>query len=552
MFGSGGGTVSYREMEETDVLILWGSNAREAHPVMFHHMMHGVRRHGTKLVVVDPRRISGAEFATMHLPIRVGGDVALANAVAHVIIDEGLWNRAFIDRATEGIEAYRDLVSHYRPEDVEHLTGVAAADVRRLARLYATAGRAIICWTLGITEHHTAVENVHSLINLALLTGHVGRYGSGLAPLRGQNNVQGGADSGALPNKLPGFQDVTSDDARHRCENVWGGLPIPPTPGRHQSAMFEAMDRGEMRGMYVIGENPVASEANSHRVESLFAHLDFLVVQDIFLTRTGELADVVLPATASFAEAEGTFTSSERRVQLVRRAVKPPGEARDDLWIVEELARHLGAPWEHRSARETWDELRKVSPMHAGMSYRRLEDLGGIQWPCPSEDHPGTPFLHARLWDDPVTGRRAPFVGFEYEPPVEVADEEYPLLLTTGRRLADYNTGVQSIYTPAPRGHREVLEMAEEDMRRMGLADGDVVRVSSRRGCVEVEASASERMLPGMVFLSLNHSDEVPTNVLTLDATDPRAGTAEFKAAAVRLERLTAREDKGGNHHGSR
>jgi len=527
-------------MENTDLIILWGSNAREAHPVMFHHMMKAVRRRGAKLAIVDPRRISGIEFASLHLPVRIGSDVALANAVGHVILEEGLEDRSFIGRATEGFERYREVVQRYRPEDVEAVTGVDAASVRALARLYAGAERAILCWTLGITEHHNATENVHALINLALLTGKVGRYGSGLAPLRGQNNVQGGGDMGALPNRLPGFQDLTDPACRRRCEDVWG-LKVPEKVGKHQTAMFHAMADGEIRALYVIGENPVQSEANLHHVRELFSGLDFLLVQDIFLTKTGELADVVLPATVSFAEAEGTVTNSERRVQRLRPALRPPGEARDDLWIVEELAQRMGVPgWTHRPAREIWDELRRVSPMHVGMSYERLERLGGLQWPCPAEDHPGSPFLHGRLWEDPISGRRAPFVAAEHDPPVEQVDAEYGFLLTTGRRLPDYNTGVQSRHYLAPHGHREVLEMCREDMERLGLEQGDLCRVRSRRGEVEVEVAASRKLPPGLLFMSLNHPDEVATNLLTLDATDPVAGTAEFKATAVRVERIAA------------
>ncbi len=528
-------------MEETDLIILWGSNAREAHPIMFQHMMRAVRRRGAKLLIVDPRRISGIEFASLHLPVRVGGDVALANAVGHVILEEGLQNDEFISRATEGIEAYREAVRDYRPEDVEEWTGVKAEDVRRLARMYATADRAVLCWTLGITEHHNAVKNVHSLINLGLLTGHVGKFGSGLAPLRGQNNVQGGGDMGALPNRLPGFQDLTKPEARERAAKVWGA-PVPEKVGKHQSAMFEAMAKGEMRALYIIGENPLQSEANQKHVRGLLENLDFILMQDIFLNQTGELADVVLPATASWAEAEGTVTNSERRVQRVRKAVEPPGEARDDLWIVEELALRMRAPgnWAHRTAEESWDELRKVSPLHGGMAYRRLEELGGLQWPCPTEDHPGTLFLHGRLWENPISGARAPFVTAQHEPTAEETDAQYPFMLTTGRRLEDFNTGVQTKHYAAPRGHYERLDMCREDIARLGVAHGDLVEVSSRRGRVVVPVSQSDQVHPGLVFLSLNHPDQVATNLLTLDAIDPQSGTAEFKATAVRIERLKA------------
>ncbi len=528
------------------MIILWGSNAREAHPIMFQHMMRAVRRRDAKLVIVDPRRISGSEFATMHLPVRVGGDVALANAVAYVILEEGLENKEFIGRATEGFDAYRETVLRYRPEDVEKETGVAAADVRRLARMYATLDRAVLCWTLGITEHHNAVKNVHALINLGLLTGHVGRRGSGLAPLRGQNNVQGGGDMGALPNRLPGFQDITKPETRERAAKVWGA-PVPEKVGKHQSAMFEAMAQGELKALYVVGENPLQSEANQKHVRGLLENLEFLLAQDIFLNPTGEMADVVLPATASWAEADGTVTNSERRVQRVRQAVKPPGEAQDDMWIVEELAMRMKAPgnWAHRSAEENWDELRKVSPMHGGMAYRRLEELGGLQWPCPTEDHPGTPFLHARLWESPVVGPRAPFVPADHESTAEETDAQYPFMLTTGRRLEDFNTGVQSRHYAAPRGHYERLDMCSEDMQRLGLSEGDLVEVSSRRGHVVVPVEESDKMHRGLVFLSLNHPDEVATNLLTLDATDPQSGTAEFKATAVRIERAKVAAEEG-------
>ncbi len=528
------------------MIILWGSNAREAHPIMFQHMMRAVRRRGAKLVIVDPRRISGSEFASLYLPVRVGGDIALANAVGHVIVEEGLANSEFISRATEGFEAYRETVRRYRPEDVEEWTGVPAEDVRRLARMYAKADRAVLCWTLGITEHHNAVKNVHALINLGLLTGHIGKLGSGLAPLRGQNNVQGGGDMGALPNRLPGFQDLTKPEVRERAAKVWGA-PVPEKLGQHQSAMFESMAKGDLRALYIIGENPLQSEANQRHVRGLLENLDFMLVQDIFLNRTGEMADVVLPATASWAEADGTVTNSERRVQRLRKAVEPPGEARDDLWIVEELALRMQAPgnWAHRSAEENWDELRKVSPMHGGMSYKRLEELGGLQWPCPTEDHPGTLFLHARLWENPVVGPRAPFVSADHEPTAEQTDAQFPFMLTTGRRLEDYNTGVQSRYYPAPRGHYERLDMCAEDMQRLGFSEGDMVEVSSRRGQVTVPVEESSKMHPGLVFLSLNHPDEVATNLLTLDAIDPQSGTAEFKATAVRIERARIAVEEG-------
>jgi len=342
VFGAGGGTSSYREIEETDVILLWGSNARETHPIFFHHVLKGVHA-GARLFVVDPRRTSSAAWADLWLGLDVGSDIALAHAMAREIIHAGLANETFI---------------------------------RQVAHAYARADRAQICWTLGITEHHNAVDNVLALINLGLLTGHVGRYGSGLNPLRGQNNVQGGGDMGAIPNKLPGFQDIERDaEARRRFEKAWG-TPVHPQYGWHLTQMFHAMERGELRTLYVIGENPAQSEADVQRARRLLAGLDFLVVQDIVMTKTAELADVVLPGTASWCEAEGTVTNSERRVQRVRKALDPPGDARDDTWILSELARRLGYDWGHPTAEEIWDELRSLSPIHRGMTYARLEAEG--------------------------------------------------------------------------------------------------------------------------------------------------------------------------------
>ncbi len=419
MFGAGGGTNSYREMEETNLILLWGSNARETHPVMFLHMLKGVRN-GARLVVVDPRRTSSVAFAHRWLPVRVGSDIALANAMGRFILHEGLANEEFIREATEGFERYREAVEPYTLEYAETVTGVPADFIAATAREYATAPRAMICWTLGITEHHNAVEvdTVFSLTNLALLTGHVGRYGSGLNPLRGQNNVQGGGDMGALPNRLVGFQNVEDPEVRAKFERAWD-CSIPPKAGWHLTAMYDAMERGLLRGLYVIGENPVRSDANATRILRLFQELEFLVVQDVFLTATGELADVVFPAAAAWCESEGTVTSSERRVQRVRKALDPPGEARDDIWILQQLARRLGYGWNYPDAEAVWEEVRELSPLHRGMSYRRLEELGGIQWPCPAEDHPGELFLHGRLWKRPVEGPRAPFLPTHYEPPVD-------------------------------------------------------------------------------------------------------------------------------------
>jgi len=535
VLGAGGGTSSYQEVREVaDVIVLWGSNAREAHPIWFHHALKAVHR-GARLIVVDPRRSASAQWADLWLGLDVGTDIALANAVGREIIHAGLADEEFIARATTGYDAYRESVEPWTLEEAERVTGVPADAIRELAHAYATAEHAQLCWTLGITEHHNAVDNVFALIDLALLTGHVGKYGSGLQPLRGQNNVQGGGDMGALPNKLPGFPDVENDAARARFEQAWGAT-IPPTRGLHLSGMFEAMGRGELTALYVIGENPAQSEADQTRATQLLAGLDHLVVQDIFRTKTAEMANVVLPASATWCEAEGTVTSSERRVQRVRKALDPPGDARDDIEIVYALAQRLGHDLGSPHAEDVWDELRSLSPAHAGMSYARLEQLGGIQWPCPDESDPGAQFLHARLWE-PVVETRAPFMAVEHDPPVDLLDADFPIRLTTGRRLESFNTGVQSGGFSSPL-HRNgsALRLAPEDGARYGVADGGRARVVSRRGAVEAGVVYDTTLRPGLAFMNLHFPDEVSTNVLTIDAIDPKSGTAEFKATAIRVE----------------
>jgi predicted molibdopterin-dependent oxidoreductase YjgC len=548
VFGAGGGTSSYEEVEHTDLIVLWGSNARETHPIFFHHVLRGIRG-GARMYVVDPRRTTSAEWADTWLGIDVGSDIALSNTMAREIIRAGLHNREFIERATVGFDDYAASVEPWTLEEGERVTGVPADVIRDLAHAYARADRAILCWTLGITEHHNAVDNVLCLINLGLLCGHVGRYGSGLNPLRGQNNVQGGGDMGAIPNKLPGFQDIEKDpEARARFEVAWD-CAIPPRYGKHLSAMFEAIEHGELTALYVIGENPAQSEADAGRAKRLLGSLDTLIVQDILMTATAEMADVVFPAASSWAETEGTVTNSERRVQLMRKALDPPGQARDDIWIVAQLARCFGRDWGDPTPRQMWDELRSLSPMHRGMSYERLADLGGIQWPCPDDSHPGTRFLHARLWEtDPeARGTPAPFSVVAFEPPVDELSEEFPIRLTTGRRLDSYNTGVQSGLFRSPMRAREAVCLSPEDAVRHGVGDGDRVRVTSRRGSVEAPVRVDRSLRPGLAFMTLHFPDQVETNVLTIDAWDPKSGTAEFKASAVRIEPLEQPAVAGGS-----
>jgi predicted molibdopterin-dependent oxidoreductase YjgC len=517
------------------VILLWGSNARETHPIFFHHLLKGVRS-GARLYGIDPRRTSSMRWADVWLGLDVGSDIALANALGREIIAAGLHHREFIEHATTGFDAYRQGVERYTLAYAEQETGVPAEVIRELAHTYGRAGKAMICWTLGITEHHNAVDNVLAIINLALLTGHVGRYGSGLNPLRGQNNVQGGGDMGAIPDRLPGFQHVEHDEFRAKFERHWG-VTIPPHRGMHLSLMFEAMERKELHALYVIGENPLQSEADQARARHLLAGLDLLIVQDIVLTPTAELAHVVFPAAAGWCESEGTVTNSERRVQRVRKALDPPGSARDDMAILFELARRLGHDWGEPSAERVWNEVRALSPAHAGMSYARLEAEGGLQWPCYDESHPGEMFLHSRLWERPLNGPRVGFMPVEHDPPVERLTEEFPLRLTTGRRLEDYNTGVQTGSYPSPRRRGESLDISPEDAVKLGVQDGEVVRVSSRRGAIEVPVRLDAGLRPGLTFMTLHFQNDVATNLLTIDAWDPKSGTSEFKATAIRVER---------------
>ncbi len=535
VFGAGGGTNSYQEIEETDVIFLWGSNARETHPIFFHHLLKGVRS-GARLYGIDPRRTSSVQWADVWASLDVGTDIALANAIGREIIAAGLENKEFIQNATAGFEEYKKSVESYTLEYAARETGVAANIIRDMAHTFARAHRAMICWTLGITEHHNAVDNVLSLINLCLLTGHVGKYGSGLNPLRGQNNVQGGGDMGALPDRLTGFQHVENVPLREKFEKLWGAT-IPPKKGWHLSQMFEAMERGELRALYVIGENPLQSEADQNHARHVLESLDFLVVQDIFLTRTAELADVVLPASAAWCETEGTVTNSERRVQRVRKAVESPEGARDDVGILFDVAKRLGHDWGKPNSEKIWNEVRALSPVHAGMSYERLESSKGLQWPCYDDNHPGELFLHSRLWERPLNGPRVSFFPVEHDPPVEKLSPEFPLRLTTGRRLDEYNTGVQTSGYRSPMRRGETLDLSPEDAERLGVNDGELVRVHSRRGSVTVPIRRDRSLRPGLTFMTLHFPDDVATNLLTIEATDPKSGTAEFKAAAIRVEK---------------
>ena len=516
---------------------MWGTNARNAHPIFFHHVLKGISN-GARSWTVDPRRTGTAKFTDSWLGLDVGTDIALAHGVAREIIHAGLTDDEFIRNATTGYEEFVAFVESWTLERTAEVTGVPTEAIRDLAHGYASAPTAQICWTLGITEHHTGVDNVQALCNLALLTGHVGRRGSGLVPLRGQNNVQGGGDMGALPNKLTGFQDVEDDEVRAKFEGAWG-CEIPATNGWNLTEMFEAMERDELKAVYCIGENPADSEADVKHARAMLERLDVLVVQDVFLTRTAQMADVVLPAALGWAESDGTVTNSERRVQRMRAAIPPPGEARQEIGIINDLAAQMGdGGWGNPTAEELWEELRTVSPMHAGMSWERLETEGGIQWPCPTKDHPGSPFLHGRLWERPAGGRLAPFSCVEDRRPLDELSDEFPLRLTTVRALDSYNTGVQTDKYSSPIRTGEALEISPADAADLGVVEGERVNVSSRRGAIEMTIGIDQHLAVGLCHTTFHFPETTDINQITSDAVDPKSGTAEFKAAAVRVDKL--------------
>ena len=498
-------------------------------------MKQAVRK-GATLVVADPRRIWLTKLARRHLQLRPGTDVWLLNALMHVILAEGLQDEAYIREHTEGFDALAEVVSRYTPEEAERVTGVPAADIVATAREYARERHAAVFYTLGITEHASAIDNVWSLSNLVLLTGHLGYESTGLNALRGQNNVQGLNDAGANPAYLPGYQDLADPDNRRKFSKAWG-VEVPERPGLRLDQMMSGLHDGRVRGLYLIGENPAQTEPNAHHVEEGLGRLEFLVSQDIFLNDTSRrFADVVLPAS-SFAEKEGTFTNTERRVNRVRRAVPLPGNAREDLRIVCDLARAFGAEWpEYGSAEDVWDEFADLAPNWSGIRYDRIEEVG-LQWPCTDREHPGSPYLYAEGPARP--GGRGRFFPVEYQPPIEQPDSEYPLVLSTGRTLYHYNSGGMTMRDAGVTQKQEepFFEISPEDAAAHGLADGDRARLVSRRGSLEARAAVGDRVYPGLVWMAL-HFAEAKVNWLTHDVGDPLIGTPEYKVSAVRVERL--------------
>ena len=493
-------------------------------------------RQGATLVVADPRAIWLTKLAKRHLQLRPGTDVWLINAMMNTIVTEGLVDEEYVRDKTEGFEAVRDVVLRYTPEEAEKVTGVPADAIRATAREYATERHAAVFYTLGITEHASGVDNIWSLANLVLMTGHLGYESTGLNALRGQNNVQGLNDSGANPAYLPGYQPVDDPEIRRKFSQAWG-VETPDSVGYRLDQIISGLHDGRVRALYLIGENPAQTEPNAHHVEEGLAGVDFIVSQDIFLNDSSrQYADVVLPAS-SFAEKDGTFTNTERRVNRVRKALDTPGEAREDWRIVCALARALGAEWpDYASPEDVWNEYADLAPNWYGIRYERLEEQG-IQWPCTDHDHQGTPYLHSPA--PALPGGRGRFFPVEYQPPIEEPDAEYPLVLTTGRTLYHYNSATMTMREDGilDKQERPFFEIHRDDAAALGIADGELARLVSRRGELEAHALYSERVYPGLVWMSL-HFAQAKVNWLLHDVGDPLIGTPEYKVSAVRVEAL--------------
>jgi len=533
-FGSGAMTNSINEFEDADLFLVTGSDTTEQHPLIGSRIINAVNDKGAKLIVVDPRKIELAKYATIYMRQDNGTDVAWINAMCNIIIEEGLFDREYVEQRTENFEQLKEVVKDYTPEYVEKITKIPSDLLIQAARLYAKTKKAMIVYSMGITQHTTGVDNVKSLANLAMLTGHVGFASTGVNPLRGQNNVQGACDLGALPNVFSGYQDVKDDAVRDKFEKAWQVEELPPEPGLTVTEIFKKAQGGKVKGLYIMGENPVISDPDSNNVRKALQNLEFLVVQELFLSDTAQYADVVLPA-ASFAEKDGTFTNTERRVERIRKVIEPVGQARADWQIICEIAKrcsYKGMDYSHPS--QIMDEIAKLTPIYGGISYDRLDPFG-LHWPCPSKDHPGTAYLHK----DKFTKGKGTFMPCPYVAPNELPDDEYNFVLSTGRIYWHWHTGTMTRRTSTldrevPGGY---VELHPRDAERLQLNEGEPVRVSSRRGRIEIPIKITEKVKKGSVFIPF-HFKEAAANVLTNPAVDPVAKIPEYKVCAVKIEKL--------------
>lgn len=539
--GSSAMSNSIAEMKDLDVFIVTGSNTTETHPVISTFLREAVVRNGAKLIVVDPRGIELTQFATHWLRQNAGTDVAVFQAMAQVIIEEKLYDENFIKSRVENFENYKDQIISCTPEWAENISGVPANQIREAARLYGTANRAAIYWGMGISQSVHGTDNALALANIALLTGNLGKAGTGLNPLRGQNNVQGCSDSGGLPNVFPGYQSVTDPDIRDKFESNWG-VKLNPEAGLTTMEMVDAAEKGAIKAYYVMGENPMMSEPDLRHARHVMEELDFILVQDIFFNETAEYADVILPA-ASFAEKEGTFTNSDRRVQLIRKAIETPGEARADWEIICELAKRIekklgiasSAGFVYSDPAEIWDEMAYLTPPFGGITHKRIVKENGVHWPCPSDDHPGTPYLFTETFPR----GKGQLVPLEYEPSSELPDSEYPFILSTGRVLYHWHGGTMTRRSKLDDIYPEpTVEIHPEDAAQLKVSPGDWIMVRSRRGEIKVKSIVTERSPKGMVFIPF-HFAEAAANELTQDVRDPRAKIPDYKVCAVAIDRLS-------------
>ncbi len=525
-------TNTIADIETADVILVTGSNTTENHPVLSTFVKRAKKLRGAKVIVVDPRRIKMTEFADYWLRPNLGTDVAWINGLMHVIFKENLQNQAFIDDRTEGVDVLKATLEKYTPEFVEGISGISAEQLEAVARLFAGAKTASILYCMGITQHTTGTDNVKSLANLAMVCGTLGKPGGGVNPLRGQNNVQGACDMGGLPNVYTAYQPVTDLANAKKMEDAWGVTGLPTKVGLTVTKMIPKAHDGELKSLFIIGENPLVSDPDLNHAEKSIANLDFLVVQDIFLTETAMLADVVFPS-ACFAEKDGTFSNTERRVQRVRKAIDPPGDAKDDWWIICELATRMGYSMQYPDSQAIFKEITTVTPSYAGITYDRIEEEG-IHWPCPTTDHPGTPILHGQQF----TRGKGLFHAIEWDPPSEPTTNEYPLSLTTGRVLYQYHTGTMTMKTEGlnERAPESFVEISRADAGRYAIEDGDYVTIASRRGAIKVRVTVSPKAVDGTVFIPF-HFAQAAANKLTNAALDPISGIPEYKVCAVKIDK---------------
>ncbi len=528
-------TNCFSDLKNAEVILLVGSNPTDAHPVAALELKEAARR-GTKIIVIDPRRIELADYAHTWLPINPGTNVAFVNGVMSVILKEGLADTEFIANRTENFDELAALLADYTPEMAEEICGVPADDIRKVARLYGTAERAAVVYCMGVAHHNTGVEQVMVLADLAMLTGNMGRSGTGVNPFRGQNNVQGACDMACLPIYLPGYQRVEDPDNRAKFEEAWN-CEIQPLPGLTGTRMIKQAINGRLKAIYFVGENPVLADPDQNSVYEALGNLDFFVVQDIFLTETAKLADVVLPAS-SWAEKEGTFSNSERRVQRVREAIPPIPGSRPDWEIISELLQRFDVPGDYSSPAAIFDEMAALAPVFRGMSHERLDREGGLQWPCLDIHHPGTPILHTEAF----ARGRGHFVGVPYEAPPEVPDERWPMTLITGRERTHYHTGTMSrrseaLETISPYAYAEIHPA---DADRLGICDGDEIEIASRRGAITLKARVLARSHEGVVYLPF-HWAEAPANKLTHSILGDIADNAGYKISAITVRKVPER-----------